>query len=411
MEHLFHKYDLSNVILEQDRKLGNEIAKLSQDYIFNSKEEELVEYFISKYTINQLILDKDNMTIEQNEVDIDVRNDWQRDIRDRGKPCYMRGNRINFFVPYSGDKVLFFCRASHFSSLVPRAEVRENEIIYTIETLEYDETKIRTEYQRNIANIQQHIAWVNNDVAGFNNSLEAKIYSQIHDRKEKLNQNVILVNKLGYPLRKRDNVPTTYSVPTTKKKILPSLPVIKYQNLAPEPVLEDSAYEEILMTINNMSLNMERSPKTFSKLQEEEIRDHFLIVLNAQFEGAASGETFNYEGKTDILIRVQNRNIFIAECKIWKGEKALLDTIDQLLGYVSWRDTKTAILIFNKNKDFTKVLNQIVKIVESHPNYIKRLTYQSDTGFKFKLHHKDDKDRELYLTILLFDIPTESIDS
>jgi len=410
MEHLFHKYDLSNVIIEQDRKLGNEIASLTQDYIFNSKEEELVEYFISKYTINQLFLDNENATIEQNEVDIDVRHDWQRDIRDRGKPCYMRGNRITFFVPYTGDKVLFFCRPSTFSTLAPRAEVRETEIIYTIETLEYDETKIKTEYQRNIANIQQHITWVNNDISGFNNSLEAKIYSQIHDRKEKLKQNVNLVNKLGYPLRRRDNISTTYSVPTIRKKILPSLPVIKHKNLTPEPVLEDSAYEDILTTITNMSLTMERSPKTFSKLQEEEIRDHFLMVLNSQFEGAATGETFNYEGKTDILIRVENKNIFIAECKIWKGEKVLLETIDQLLGYVSWRDTKTAILLFNKNKEFSKVVSQFPEIVKKHSNFIKEIKYESETGFRFILHHKDDKDRELVLAILLFDIPIEIID-
>ena len=409
-EHLFNKYLLSDVILEQDRKLATEIGNLGHDYIFNSDESKLVEYFISNYTINLLILDKDNVTIEQTEVEIDVRNDRQRDIRDRSKPCYMRGNRLTFFIPYAGDKLLFFCRPSTFSSLLPKAEVRETEIIYIIDTLESDDSKIKTEYQRNVANIQQYIAWVNNEVLGFNNSLEAKIYSQIHDRKEKLKQNVILVNKLGYPLRRRENIPQMYSVPIIKKKIIPVLPPIKHKNISPEHVLGNEDYEAILNTITNMSLMMERSPQTFAKLKEEEIRDHFLMVLNSQFEGTATGETFNYEGKTDILIRVNNKNIFIAECKIWKGEQVLLDTITQLLGYVSWRDTKTAILIFNKNKEFTKVLNQIVKIVGSHPNHIKKIKYDNDTGFRFVLHHRDDKEKELYLTILLFNIPLETVD-
>jgi hypothetical protein len=44
-----------------------------------------------------------------------------------------------------------------------------------------------------------------------------------------------------------------------------------------------------------------------------------------------NGETFNFEGKTDILIRVEALNVFIAECKLWKGEKQFLATIDQLL--------------------------------------------------------------------------------
>ena len=43
----------------------------------------------------------------------------------------------------------------------------------------------------------------------------------------------------------------------------------------------------------------------------------FWFELNGHYEGGASGETFNYEGKTDILIRVQGKNIFIAECEYW----------------------------------------------------------------------------------------------
>lgn len=34
---------------------------------------------------------------------------------------------------------------------------------------------------------------------------------------------------------------------------------------------------------------------------EEHIRDHILVSLYGQFEGAATSETFNRSGKTDIL--------------------------------------------------------------------------------------------------------------
>jgi hypothetical protein len=62
------------------------------------------------------------------------------------------------------------------------------------------------------------------------------------------------------------------------------------------------------------------------------------------FKAQATGETFNFQGKTDILIRVEAKNVYIAECKFWKGEKTLLATLDQLLSYLSWRDTKAALL-------------------------------------------------------------------
>jgi len=89
------------------------------------------------------------------------------------------------------------------------------------------------------------------------------------------------------------------------------------------------------------------------------IMTSFLFQLNGHYQGQATGETFNSNGKTDILIRYENKNIFIAECKFWRGESLYLKTIDQLLGYVTYRDTKTALLIFIKNKNFTDILNKI----------------------------------------------------
>lgn len=144
----------------------------------------------------------------------------------------------------------------------------------------------------------------------------------------------------------------TYAAPVVRKKIntLPPASITAYK---PEPVLETAQYEQILSIISNMVMVMERSPSAFHSMKEEDLRQHFLVQLNGQYEGQATGETFNYQGKTDILIRTNGKNIFIAECKFWKGEKAFLETISQLLGYASWRDTKTAILIFNRNKQFS----------------------------------------------------------
>jgi hypothetical protein len=81
------------------------------------------------------------------------------------------------------------------------------------------------------------------------------------------------------------------------------------------------------------------------------------------FSGSATGETFNFQGKTDILIQVEGKKIFIAECKFWKGEKSFLATLDQLLSYLSWRDTKAAVIMFNRNADFSAVLAKIAQMV------------------------------------------------
>jgi hypothetical protein len=165
-------------------------------------------------------------------------------------------------------------------------------------------------------------------------------------------------------------------------------------------------YDHILGVILNMVVVMERSPGSFARLDEEALRTHILVQLNGQYEGQATGETFNAQGKTDILIRVEGKNIFIAECKFWKGAEVFKGTIDQLLGYTAWRDTKTAIIVFNRNKNTSGVVSQIPALVHGHPNFKREVTnYKHETGSRFVLHHRDDKNRELTLTVLVFDVP------
>jgi hypothetical protein len=111
-----------------------------------------------------------------------------------------------------------------------------------------------------------------------------------------------------------------------------------------------------------------------------------LVPLNSHYEGQAHGETFNYSGKTDILIRSGDRNIFIAECKFWDGPAVLTATIDQLLGYLSWRDSKAAIILFNRNKNLSRVLETIPSVMEAHPNFQKKEEMRGPTRFKYAFH-------------------------
>jgi hypothetical protein len=174
----------------------------------------------------------------------------------------------------------------------------------------------------------------------------------------------------------------------------------------PEPVLEEANYRAILDIIQSMALVMERSPTAFAEIGEEDLRQHFLVQLNGQFEGAASGETFNYQGKTDILIREQDRNIFIAECKFWRGEKSFAETLDQILSYLSWRDKKGAVVVFNRNKSFSEVLIKMKEAAKAHPHCKRGPTIEGETRFRYVFGNPSDHNREVILTVLAFDVPT-----
>ena len=138
------------------------------------------------------------------------------------------------------------------------------------------------------------------------------------------------------------------------------------EKFAPEPALDQREYEHILGVLRSMALVIERSPGSFASLDEEAIRTHFLLQLNGHYEGLATGETFNSSGKTDILIRADNKNVFIAECKFWRGPKSFSDSIDQLFRYLSWRDSKCALLIFNQTKNSSAV-RQKIEVCASDP--------------------------------------------
>ena len=213
------------------------------------------------------------------------------------------------------------------------------------------------------------------------------------------------MESIGFPLRRRKDTPNTYIAPQVKRVITPKLPSASTAPYKPEPALDTKEYEYILSVVSNMVMVMERSPNAFKGMKEEDLRQHFLVQLNGHYEGQATGETFNFEGKTDILIRADGKNIFIAECKFWKGPEAFRKSIDQLLSYSTWRDTKTALLVFNRDVEMSTVLKRIPEVVKDHPNYKTSRDYDSETGFRYILSHRNDANREIVLTVLVFDIP------
>lgn len=402
---LFSQYDLRGTIQNHEQKMFAEIDGIEGNRLLNTSIDDLCDYFEQEYKIAVPQLDEESIQVDQGEARVDVSRDHNRFIIDRSQPFYITGTMVTFYVPYKGDANLFKCRPSTFTYNPPRASVTETEIRLTYTLTNHDATKVKSTFERDLSEIRKWLDWMEKDVSPFNLSVRDKARQRIDTRREKLLKDQGLAASLGLPLRQRENAPTTYTVPTVRRKVSPVMQQPSVAPFVPEPTLDMKEYEHILSVISNMVVVMERSPRAFSGMSEEDLRQHFLVQLNGQYEGQASGETFNFEGKTDILIRVEGKNVFIAECKFWRGPAALTEALNQLLGYASWRDTKTALLIFNREKSFSSVLAKIPEAVKTHPNYKRELTYDSETGFRYVLHHRDDKNRELLLTILAFEVP------
>jgi hypothetical protein len=410
MEPLFSRFGLFELLRWQEREaLIQAIDSFDANRLLNTGINDLIEYFVANLRVEPLHIFPDQISVDQREVKIDISQDQWRTISDRSRPTYVTGTRIIYFMPYEGDQNLLYARPSHSSSSVPHANVTPTELQFIYDSPDHDAESVKSTFERQLGDLKQYLEWSEQEIAHFNSQLTQHVQQLVEARRQKLLNDRGMVASLGFPLRKRDDAPTTFAVPVTRKKIV-TLPPATTEPFTPEPTLEMAQYEQILSTISNMVMVIERSPSEFHNIKEEGLRSHFLVQLNGQYEGQATGETFNAQGKTDILIRQNDKNIFIAECKFWRGEKVLLETITQLLSYASWRDTKTAILIFNRNKNFSEVVKAIPDIVKKHHNFKRQEPYNGETNSRYVFGHINDPTRELIITVMAFDVPGAEVE-
>jgi hypothetical protein len=301
----------------------------------------------------------------------------------------------------------FAASRSTYTFNPPRGRIVGNEEVLTFTGTQHDLGGARNHLDAELSKVRQYVTWITNQVQQHNQGLPQAVRQCIEERKRRLLQNQNLVASLGYPLRQRPDAPTTYAVPSVRRKVLPKPPPTNSAPFVPEPALDDAIYEQILTVLGNMVRVMEQSPGAFATMKEEDLRTHFLVQLNGQFEGRATAETFKGSGSTDILLVENDRSVFIAECKFWKGPASLTGALEQLLDYATWRDAKAALLIFSRNKDFSQVLAEVPETLEKFSAKASPVTRISDSVFRLKVRQCDDQAKLIVVTVMVFNIPAE----
>jgi len=385
----FNKGNLSYAFQKIKEEIVERVAKI--DDIGESDIDRIKADLLTSNSLSTFDLHREGISIEHTEIN-----------RDRPGSNAIQ---TTFFVPITGDINLLQYNPSTYRLSKNYMSIHNGGIICTYtSSSDYPET-IQSMFEKDLEDLQFNIEGLNKDISAFNSHLADFIYSQLKVRVAQVGKNKQFVESFKYPLKSDLTAKRLYEVPVRRKQFdISKLSSDKPKNQ--EYFLSEGGYDSIIDTIHNMTLVFERSPNAFQDMEEETLRFLLLVPLNGLFPGAATGETFNYEGKTDILIRHKDKNIFIAECKFWVGEKGLLDAIDQILGYLSWRDTKTAIILFNKNKNLTSVLSQIPVIVQKHSCFDRQLAWSKyETASRYQFHHRGDGNRKLLLSILVFDVP------
>lgn len=418
--YLFQDGDTSATFKAVFDKIKQEIENLSNETICGSDLEDLVDYYVSNNQIEEIEILKDNITKDVSETKIKEYNHFYHGGNDPYEPEYYSrdGYKATFTIPFDGMADLLTLRPSSFYMMrfavdcfISPTESEYGKILisFDFKKKELQESEniselVQTKFNQEIKSYFETIERVNEEARNYNNNLPAKIRQCLSERLQKANDYLQIRERLELPLKLNKNAPNTK--PILLKKVRKNKEVVFPSKKKQETEYEISNvdYENIKNIIMLACTSMEKSAHTFTKLLEEELRDVVLSNLNTHYQGTASGETFNKVGKTDIYIPFENKSAYIAECKIWHGNKKFLEAIDQLCGYTTWRDTKTSLIIFNKeNKDFNLLLECINKSLKdlTRCKDVKRIGKNEWQGTFTK--EKDSNDT-LIVNITIYDL-------
>lgn len=407
---LFSDYSLRESLDNIGGKASNHVNSIDESQFMESTDESLIAHVYSQYEVTPITLYEDRMTVDQHEVEADVSHDFRRAGGRRGQRVVVPGTRFIVEVPYVGDAKLWQCAPSTRSMAPPRAVVSSSadgggfiKIIVEEPTDSLgDGERIKKDIDKTIQDIRVHLGRLNPELEKYNQNNHARIENAVKARRERLGQNRTVLAGLNIPIKRRDGAPSFEPLPIRQKDVKP------LQTVTAKPAeigIASEVYEHILKVIRHVGRTFETTKGTYKKLGEEELRDVVLSNLNGHYEGAATGETFRNNGKTDIRIEDQSRAAFVAECKVWTGQQGVVDALDQLLGYLTWRDCKASIVFFNKNvKGFSGLGQKLESALREHPNFEAKLECHETGEWRFRFHTDEDDEHKVEIHVFLINV-------
>lgn len=408
MTELFQRGYLRDYFSERLSSSRGSFEGLSEDEVLSRSTDDLIHELAELARLEPLSISADPIDGGVAEGSVSVRDHFDRPVR-------QAVFNVHAVYEFSGNEdLLYYKPSTSLAFTTIQADVGRGTLTVraTISASRANSgAEARRAFEDEIGKIRTNAAHSARDVAEFNNSVESQLRPAVERRKELLQQRRELAGALGFPMKKRTDAPSP--VPLKRRDIGTQRTASSAKARTPyrdEPTLTEAQYEDAIAVVESTLLAMERTPSVASDKDEEDLRDQILVQLNGTFQGSATGETFIQAGKTDILVRVEDRHVFVGECKWWTGEKALGEAIDQLLSYLPWRDEKAALIVFIDRKDASAVFEKAEAAVKSHPSYKRSGKRSADLTKRrnFVLGHPDDSEREIQLAVLFAVLPKES---
>lgn len=401
---LFNQQDATSTFDMYLQEMKTEINSKNNDYILNVDVEKWKQYFIDKYDFLPLTVFPAKATCSFVE-----KGKNSRELH--GEEYEIDTYRFVVKVPFTGWAFLFSLRPTtrtlnNLQVDTPQGNSGNVTAFFTL--YEQNERQFESQKQRIIDAICINVPNINKDLAGFKAQIIKTFNSTYSQKKQKVLSENTFFEKLN--LQVETSTDKIFKVPVVEKTKIPE-PIVDnktHQKYTENPTIPDEFYNDVLEVIYTFFKSVEKKPSIYNTKDEEGLRDYVLPTLETRYNNlTATGETFNKYGKTDILLRYKDgTNLFVAECKFWKGEITFHKTINQLFDlYLTWRDSKVAIIFFVTNKAFSKVLATIKNSVEKHPYFLRKNGEKGESSFSYIFHFPDDKGKYVLTEIMAFHFP------
>lgn len=384
----------------------SEVERISKDQFLATTVDTLVESICAKAAIEKLVIFEDRMSMDQAETKIEVTGRFEYGFS-RGERGFANGHQLTFYLPFSGEPSLWQLQPNTYSSMPPCGQVDSRTSVLSIalsNTSNTDQSWYQGELQQQLKGIRDYLSWQEPMLAQYERELSAQVRAAVERRRGQLGQLQNLAATFNIPLVKKEGMPDFRPIEVQRKiaKPLPRPPATGYKA---EPAIASENYEDLLGIIRHAGASFEGTPQTYLPLGEEGLRDNLLSHINVVFEGKATGETFRKYGKTDIRLEEETRSAFVAECKLWGGQKVLVEALDQLLGYLTWRDCKSSLILFNKDvAGFSGIQETIANALKTHRGYLREKPSGRAGEWRVVFQSAEDQGREVTVHVFAFNL-------
>ncbi|MBA7698553.1 hypothetical protein ES703_107231 [subsurface metagenome] len=385
-------------------EIGNivrqKLEKEDSDYLLQVDFDEYLNFLVDEAKWEPLLWDESQKTVETFSTKRQRRDEFYN-----GRTYQIEEQKLRLRIPIShhpqrSDYFKFEPSKAWVGQAEPEWKFEGDVLIHEVEATEQG-------VQKGIEAVSFWLGNRNKDIEAGNKQLHDRIRPVWEAKRKRLEEKQSnteeLLQKLNIPLHQDPNAKIK-PIEIKSRQLRTVMEKPKATNKV-ESALNRSDVMSLVDFIEQYSQQFEVAPKTYRKMGEEELRDLLVGMMNANYPGSTTGETFSKLGKTDVSLRVDSGHVLICECKFWSGAKAYNNAVEQLFNYLTWRQNYGVLLHFCKLKDMTIAISEGKRAIKEHPSFASEtLNTQSETRFMSRHSHPQDASKLVEVFHLFVDL-------